>query len=384
MRDALLGKPPSDLDFAVLQRPDRSERSGRSHAVIALGRDVADALGGAFYVMDDLRGTSRVILPSGLEMDFAVCRGGSWEDDLRARDFSINAIALDIFSGELIDPLNGASDLRQRIVRMASQTAISDDPVRILRATRMAMSLGAQIEPSTRKALMDNTPRLAAADAPSAERMRDEVLAILARPNAADGIRLAEELGWLKYVIAEASPVSAETLAVAERVANTPPLVGKKADTRLVQLAVLLRHVSPDRALARCRALKLSKQEMDAVRCAITQNNVWQRRAEGAPTLREMYRLALGAGEFAPEVAALAQAINPRLNEFAAQFLRTYFERFAPNVAPAPLVTGEDALALGMRAGPRVGAALAHVREAQMVGKISTREEALGMLNTES
>jgi hypothetical protein len=89
---------------------------------------------------------------------------------------------------------------------------------------------------------------------------------------------------------------------------------------------------------------------------------------------------AVGAAHAQP---ALAQAINPKLDGFAAQFLQLYFARFAPAVAPAPLVTGEDALGAGIPAGPRVGAALARVREAQMIGEISTREEALGMLKAE-
>lgn len=373
VRDALLGLIPHDLDFAVMGDP------------VAVARDVANALGGALYVMDEARRTTRVILGDAdpdLEMDFAVCRGETWEQDLRARDFSINAIGLDIFSGALLDPLNGAADLRQRVVRMASETALEDDAVRVMRAARMALALGAAIEPLTRAAVQRNAPRLAAANGPSPERIRDELMAILALPSGADAARLAEALGWLMFVLPEASPVSEDTFSVLQNLDGIlaqpgPAAITRKAETRL---AALLTRVEPRRVDKRCRALKLSRQEVDAVRTIAAEGARWRAQTAQALSEREMYRLALAAGEFSPEVAALAAAQNPSCAPLASEFARMYAQRFAPAVAPAPLVAGEDVLALGVGAGPRVGLLLAQTREAQMVGEIATREQALAFL----
>ena len=99
VRDALLDKPVRDLDFAV-----------RGNAV-AFARLVSDKLGGAFYLMDAERGTARVIImrdaQAAFHLDFAACRGRTWDEDLFGRDFSINAIGLDVNTREVLDPTGG-------------------------------------------------------------------------------------------------------------------------------------------------------------------------------------------------------------------------------------------------------------------------------------
>ena len=364
VRDALLGRAPHDLDFSVMGDP------------IPMARDVANALGGAFYLMDEERRIARVILGqpgAPLEMDFAQCRGDTWEDDLRAREFSINAMALDVETGELLDPLGGAQDLAARVVRMASPTALTDDPVRVLRATRMAQTFDATLDPPTFAAAQHAAPRLSAAHAPSAERIRDELMGILEQPGSADGIRLAERIGWLKHVAPEASPVSEETFAVLQRLADGAATLG------VARLAALLANTDLRTADKRCRALKLSRVEMDAALVMLTENAKWRLVDANTKDIHVFYRLAQGAGEFAAQVAAFVAAQNPSHADAARAFLELYERRFAPKVSPAPLLTGEDVLALGVGAGPRVGRILAQAREAQMTGEIDTREQALAL-----
>ena len=142
VRDRILGRDYHDLDFVM-----EGETQG-------LARRVADALGGAFYVLDYERDTSRVVLnrpgESRLLLDFASLRGADLVTDLRARDFSINAMAMQLGSEEsLIDPCGGLEDLRQKRVRACGPTSLSDDPVRILRGIRLAVGLGYRIEPET-------------------------------------------------------------------------------------------------------------------------------------------------------------------------------------------------------------------------------------------
>ena len=126
MRDMLRNRLSHDLDFAL-------PANG-----IALARRVANALNADFMVLDEERDTGRVIFSdtdgSRTFLDFATYRNGSTlEADLRARDFTMNAIAYDIHAQTIIDPLNGASDLRAKIIRACSPTSLHDDPVRILR-----------------------------------------------------------------------------------------------------------------------------------------------------------------------------------------------------------------------------------------------------------
>ncbi len=172
VRDRLLNKPCHDLDFAV-------RRDARLAA-----RHVADSLHAAYYSLDDERDTGRVVafLPDGSRqvLDFALLQGADIDTDLSARDFTINAMALDLRQPDrLIDPLGGAADLHSRQIRLCSPSALADDPVRILRGIRLAAGLGYRLLPETLQRLRQALPGLPAA---SPERLRDELFRILEGP----------------------------------------------------------------------------------------------------------------------------------------------------------------------------------------------------------
>ncbi|NJC97994.1 MAG: HD domain-containing protein [Anaerolineae bacterium] len=192
VRDMLLNRLSPDLDFAL---PSKG---------IALARRVANALKADFMVLDDERDTGRVIATGAdgkrIFLDFATYRGDSLEDDLRGRDFTMNAIAYDLRTNTIIDPLNGASDLRAKLIRVCSQTSITDDPVRILRAIRQAAAFDFKIEPETRKAM-----KQAASQLPdiSPERQRDELFKILEGPKPDTAMRVLEMLGLFPHLLPE-------------------------------------------------------------------------------------------------------------------------------------------------------------------------------------
>jgi tRNA nucleotidyltransferase/poly(A) polymerase len=194
VRDAMLGRLSHDLDFAA---PSDG---------INLARRIADALGADIFPLDDERDTGRVIVTnadgSREMLDFATYRGANLEEDLRARDFTVNALAVDLRTLSILDPLGGANDLRARKLRACSATAMSDDPVRILRGIRQAASLGFLIEPSTRKAMKSAAPQI---ERVSPERLRDELFRILDGPQPAASMRALEMLGVLKHVLPELS-----------------------------------------------------------------------------------------------------------------------------------------------------------------------------------
>ncbi len=192
VRDALLGRASHDFDFVV------------SENALRLARQVASVLDADFYVLDAEFGAARVIVTGedGTRdvLDFTAMRGGSIEADLDARDFTINAIALNARDGTTLDPLHGASDLVAGCVRACGPTAISDDAIRVLRAVRLAAALGFKIEAGTRRDLRAATHLLPGI---SEERKRDELFRILSGPRASACMRAVELLGVFPHFLPE-------------------------------------------------------------------------------------------------------------------------------------------------------------------------------------
>lgn len=193
VRDMLLNRISPDLDFAL---PSNG---------ISFARKVANELKADFLPLDEDRDTGRVVVTqedgSRIFLDFAAYRdGATLEADLRARDFTINALAFDLHADSILDPLDGAKDLRAKVVRACSPTSITDDPVRILRAIRMAAAFGFQIEKSTRAQLKEAAGELTRI---SPERLRDEIFKILQGPKPDASMRALEMLGTLPFLMPE-------------------------------------------------------------------------------------------------------------------------------------------------------------------------------------
>ena len=191
VRDLLTSRLSPDFDFAL---PSNG---------ISLARKVANTLGADFLPLDDERDTGRVVLnENGTRtfLDFATYRGANLEEDLRARDFTINALAYNLRDNTIIDPLNGANDIRSKLIRACSPTSLSDDPVRILRAVRQAAAFGFKIDKPTREWMKQSTDQLGRI---SAERLRDEVFKILQGPKADASLRALDMLGALSHLMPE-------------------------------------------------------------------------------------------------------------------------------------------------------------------------------------
>jgi tRNA nucleotidyltransferase/poly(A) polymerase len=192
VRDAMLGRLSLDLDLVAASDG------------IKLARRVANALGADVFPLDDARDTGRVIVTESdgrrEKIDIATYRGESLEKDLRNRDFTVNALAVDLRTMSLLDPLSGAADLRAKKLRACSDTSLSDDPIRVLRGIRLAAALGFQIEPSTRKMMRSAAPLLGQV---SSERVRDELFRILEGSQAAASVRALDMLGVLHHVLPE-------------------------------------------------------------------------------------------------------------------------------------------------------------------------------------
>ncbi len=196
VRDRLLGRESHDFDFAVEGNAAR------------LARAVAGWLGGAFVLLDAEHDTARVVTRDEggqrLFVDFARLRGDDIEADLALRDFTANAMAVDLAEGRLLDPCGGQADLRAGLLRAVSDASFGDDPLRTWRAVRLAAALGLRIEPHT-EALIRRDAHLITVV--SAERVRDELGAILSLPGTAASLRTLDDLGLLAPVIPEIEPM---------------------------------------------------------------------------------------------------------------------------------------------------------------------------------
>jgi len=195
VRDLLLKLPAHDLDFAM---PGDVRR---------VARRTADALDGAFYMLDDERSTARVIFQDveagRFVLDFAALRADTLEGDLRARDFTINAIAIDINKpNDLIDPLGGAQDLKDKCLRMCTPQSFEEDPLRVLRGVRQALSLQFRIVPETWAAMGAAAPQLVRV---SMERKRDEVFRMAEGRGFATALQMLDHLGVLEQLFPEAA-----------------------------------------------------------------------------------------------------------------------------------------------------------------------------------
>jgi len=192
VRDLLLSVPSPDLDFAL---PAKG---------ISIARTVANSLGAGFLLLDEERDTGRVIVTqedgSRIFLDFAVYRGANLIEDLRARDFTINAMAYNLRDETIIDPTEGGKDLRAKTIRACSPASFSDDPVRILRAIRQAAAFDFRLEKNTRELMKQSANQLGRI---SPERLRDEVFKILKGPKPDTCIRALEMLGVLPYLMPE-------------------------------------------------------------------------------------------------------------------------------------------------------------------------------------
>lgn len=198
VRDLWLGRTPHDWDFAV------------AGAARALARRVADALGGAYVTLDELRDTGRVVLHDPLRhrpvtLDFASMRGVTLEEDLWLRDFTINALALTL-EGQLVDPTGGQRDLAARQVVVTGPQAFSDDPARLLRAVRIAGELDFRVAEPTAALIRAQAAQLTQV---AGERLCAELVRLLRLEPVAPWLQQADRLGVLAALLPEVCALQA-------------------------------------------------------------------------------------------------------------------------------------------------------------------------------
>jgi putative nucleotidyltransferase with HDIG domain len=239
VRDAALGREVTDLDLAVAGDPGVVAK--------ALGRELGEH---AFELSAEF-GTWRVVAPRrGWQLDVTVLRGDSIEADLAARDFTVGAVAVPLAGGEAVDPFEGLADLERGILRAVGPRSFAEDPLRLLRAARLAAELNLRIDPGTVALAHDSATRAAE---PAGERQLAELRQLLGGPDPLGGLALLDELHLTAVVLPEVEgtkgveqgpnhhlDVHGHTLEVLERVleieANLPRFVGEERGDEAVAL----------------------------------------------------------------------------------------------------------------------------------------------------
>ena len=221
VRDALLGRLTTDLDFVTV-----GEGTG-----IALAQALADRLEGAraAHVYENF-GTAAVRVPAPVEgdddlvLEFVAARKESYRsesrkptveaatlaDDLRRRDFTVNALAAALAPerfGALIDPFDGRADLKRQLLRTPLDPAdtFEDDPLRMIRAARFAAQLGFDVDAEARRAMQQHAERV---EILARERITDELQKIVAADVPSIGFKLLEEAGLLTHFLPELSALT--------------------------------------------------------------------------------------------------------------------------------------------------------------------------------
>jgi poly(A) polymerase len=198
LRDALLSIASNDLDFALPGDPQ------------ALGQSLAQELGGTYIPLSRTHSVCRIVAadPTGRRWNIDLAGfSGSVEDDLRRRDFTVDALALPRDSwlkghwrDAVIDPTGGMADLAHQRIRATHPQIFQADPGRLLRAVRLASRLRFRLEPATARLIRSDAHRI---EQVSPERVRDEILAILAGDHARSQLEILDRLDLLCRVIPE-------------------------------------------------------------------------------------------------------------------------------------------------------------------------------------
>lgn len=432
VRDLAMGRPVADLDLAL------------TGDVRGAALQLSEATGGPLFKLSEEFGAWRVIAPDrSWHADLNPLRGATIEEDLAARDLTINAMALPLSGGARVDPFGGERDLTEGVLRAVGPTSFADDPLRVLRVARMATELGFAADDET--IALGRASASAAADV-AQERVFGELKRILAADDPVVGITWMDRLGLVASLLPELDAlrgieqshyhhldVYEHTLAVlaeaARLRADPAPAFGEAeapAITALLaepladdvdrgvglMLGALLHDIAKPQTQTDFGGGRIGfpdhdRQGAEASREILGRLRTSERlRAHVAGLARhhlrlgflvhqrplsrgDVYRYLRSCGAVAVDVTVLSVADRlatrgRKADEAISKHLELAREITADALAwhaegpPAPLLRGDELSAeLGRRPGPWLAGLLEDLGEAQYVGDVRTREQAL-------
>jgi poly(A) polymerase len=429
VRDAMLGRPHNDLDFTTTAHPDVTERLLRGWA------DAVWDMGRSFGTIGCRKGDWLVEVTTYRSESYdpesrkpAVAFGDSLEVDLGRRDFTVNAMAVQLPGRELVDPYGGVVDLAHRLLRTPGrpEDSFSDDPLRMLRAARFAAQLGFAVDPPVVAAMTAMADRISIV---SAERVRDEIVKLVCAPYPRAGLLLLVETGLARLVLPELPALALErdehhrhkdvyehTLTVLEqsigleqrlagptgggpdfvsRFAALMHDVGKPRTRRFVDDGSVTFHhhdvVGAKLTRKRMQALRFPTDTIDAVTRLVELHLRFHGYGEGEWTDSAVRRYVRDAGDQLERLHVLTRADCTTRNQRKADRLRRSYDDLEERIAR---LSEEEELAairpdldgtqimeiLGIPPGPQVGAAYRFLLELRLDDGPMSEDAARGAL----
>lgn len=306
------------------------------------------------------------------EVDLAEIAGGSIEEDLKRRDFTVNAMAFDLTTRQWLDPFGGREDLAAGRLRAVSARNLSEDPLRVLRAARFLATHELVPDRETSRACRRVAPRLAEV---ARERIRAEWIKMFEARSAAPALRWAFRAGLLGPALG-IGPAQARSLARSAGLFDAPALRRRKPESRrrlrLALMAARLR-LDPGATAAWLAARRYGRSEAGDV--AALAALVSGARVAGSP--RRQWAWVRDAGPFAAEALVLLRLLDKASRPRA----RALARRVARARRRGPQVSGGDVLKwLRIPPGPEVGKLLADLRVEILSGAVRTRRQARAWL----
>jgi tRNA nucleotidyltransferase/poly(A) polymerase len=377
-------------------------------------------------------------------LDLVPIHGAGVEDDLGRRDFTINAMAIGVGAGgalgELIDPLGGRRDLRDRLIRAAGPDAMRSDPLRVIRAARFSAELGFAIDAATRQQMADAADRLATV---AAERIVRELSLTLKQPGSAPLVRMLDDAGALQVVFPEIAPMrgcsqnehhhldvwdhslealenlegllSALTETFEPAAGRLHANLGRENRLAVLKLATLLhdagkpgsRSVAPDTGRVTFYGHDAAGALIAARIAARLRFSARDQELFGRLIGEHMHAIALSAPDVRPgtilrrfrrlgedmlllillcmadAMATRGPASSAAEREGRLRWCRdtiiSYYTDIENRLVRKPLISGRDLMAIGIPPGPAMGAILEAVRAAQDEGAVQNRDEAMAL-----
>lgn len=417
VRDLLLGREPKDYDVATNATPEQVMRIfpetyavGAQFGVVLVPAPQA--------VVTESISKSHAVEVATFRSDIGYSDGrhpdevrfsGDPREDVARRDFTINGMLLDPVSGEVLDFVGGRADLKAGIIRCIGDPAqrFREDKLRMLRAVRFAARFEYAIDPATFAAIRELAQEISVV---SHERVRDELTRMLTEGHARRAFLLMDEAGLLQKVLPEISAmkgveqppefhpegdVFVHTLLLLENLPNPCPMtlawgallhdVGKPPTFRVAPDRIRFdSHVEVGVKMAEeiCRRLRFSNDETAQI-LALVDNHMRFGHATrmSQSTLKKFLRMP----EFDQHLALhRADCLGSNRNLSTYEFVRQKRAEIPPEkMRPTPLVTGDDLIAAGHRPGPRFCDILNAVEDAQLEGRLASRDAALEFVRRE-
>ncbi len=422
VRDLLLGREPKDYDVATSATPPQvmeifpeTYAVGAQFGVVLVPAPDRDHSTGAG---EDISSKSHAVEVATFRSDIGYSDGrhpdevrlsADPREDVARRDFTINGMLLDPVSGAVLDFVGGRQDLKDGVIRTIGdpEQRFGEDKLRMLRAVRFAARFEYSIEPGTFAAMRKLADQIQVV---SRERVRAELTRVLTEGHARRAFLVLEESGLLNQVLPDISAmkgveqppefhpegdVFVHTLLLLDNLPSPCPLtlawgallhdVGKPPTFRVAPDRIRFDghvEVGVKMAEAICRDLRFSNDETEQI-LALVDNHMrfGQATRMKESTLKRFLRMPAFDEHLALHRAdCLASHRNLSTYEFVQQ---KQAEIPPEKIRPAPLLTGDDLIAAGHQPGPRFREILTAVEDAQLEGRLPSRDAALQFVRRE-